>query len=279
MRSDFELIKAALSGDKAALNTIVDAHYSYTYNICVKMLFDPQEAEDANQELWIKIITRLKTFGFKSAFTTWIYKITVNHILDMKKGRVEKEIKGFEPYGNVLNSIKDERLTPEESISLKESVTEAKIGCMAGMLMCLDREQRLLYVMGDIFKIDHKTGSEIFNLTPANYRQKLSRARKELFNFMNRQCSLVNKNNPCVCGKKTKGFIKMGFVDPDKLIFNADYKEKIFDKLKEKSELLCEIEDAVETRLFQEHPYYEKKSAVIEEIMNDHKLKSLLELN
>ncbi len=43
---------------------------------------------------------------------------------------------------------------------------------MSGMLMCLDREQRLIYVLGDIFNINHKIGSEIFNVSLENYRKK-----------------------------------------------------------------------------------------------------------
>ncbi len=243
------------------------------------MLFSHQDAEDANQEIWVKTITRLKNFQFKSAFSTWMYRIAVNHILDMKKGRVEKEIKGFQPYGEVLNQISDKELNSAEKIDLKEAVEEAKIGCMSGMLMCLDREQRLLYVLGCIFEIDHHVGSEIFGISKDNYRKKLSRAKKDIHNFMNNQCSLVNKNNPCVCSKKTKGFIEMGFVDPDNYQFNKDFKDKISDRLVEKSDTLDDFADQYHIQLFQEHPFEEKPITVLNEILNESKLKSLLNLN
>lgn len=70
-----------------------------------------------------------------------------------------------------------------------------------------------------IFKIDAKLGSKIFNTSIDNYRQKLSRARKDLFNFM-------NNNNSCTCNKKTKGFIKLSYVNPKKMMFNNILKKK-----------------------------------------------------
>jgi len=277
---DFKLIKATLSGDKVALDMLIKTHYSYTFNISLKMLYNHQDAEDVNQEIWIKTITQLKNFQFKSAFKTWLYRITANHILDMKKKSVEIAIsKGFDGYTNNLANISSKELNKEEMISLKEAVEEAKISCMSGMLMCLDREQRLIYVMGDIFNINHKLGSEIFDIKPDSYRQKLSRARKELFNFMNKQCSLVNKENPCSCSKKTKGFIDVGYVNPKNLKFNVNFKNKIYDKLVEKSDKLDSIKDNYHTRLFQEHPFEEKNIAILDEILNDSKLKTLLHLN
>ena len=80
---------------------------------------------------------------------------------------------------------------------MQQEIEESKVSCMAGMLMCLDREQRLIYIVGELFEIDHNMGSEIFGTSPANFRQKLSRARKDLYHWMHDKCGLVNKENPC----------------------------------------------------------------------------------
>ena len=277
--SDSQLIQSALSGDKASLRNLIDKHYSFTFNICLKMLYSHQDAEDVNQEIWIKTIVSLKSFNHKSTFTTWLYRIAVNHILDMKKKGIELAIsKGFDGYSDNLDSIATQELNAEEKSILMGALEEAKISCMSGMLMCLDREQRLIYVLGDIFNINHKIGSEIFNVSLANYRQKLSRARKELFNFMNNKCGLVNKNNPCSCSKKTKGFIKVGYVNPDKLEFNANFITKIQDNLVQKSDDLDNIKDTYHTKLFQEHPFEEPSRNILDELLNDEQLKSILRL-
>jgi RNA polymerase sigma factor (sigma-70 family) len=277
---DASLAQKALDGDRMALNNLIDRHYSDTFNICLKFLYSHKDAEDVNQEIWIKIVTQLKTFQFKSAFKTWMYRIAVNHVLDMKKRSVELEItRGLDGYGNHLANIENEELNQEEKTVLKEAVVEAKLSCMSGMLMCLDREQRLFYILGDIFKIDHTIGSEIFEITPEAYRKKISRARKDLFSFMDGRCSLVNKDNPCTCEKKTKGFIKLGYVNPDNLMFNKEFKMSIYDKLLEKEEVLESARQDIHTRLFQDHPYEQKPKHILQEVFSDHKLNALLKLN
>src|SRR4030095_98697 len=91
-------------------------------------------------------------------------------------------------------------------------VDEARIGCTSAMLLCLDREQRLIYVLGEIFGVSDKIGSELLEITRENFRQKLARARRDLHNFMENKCGLVNKSNPCRCTKKTQAFMNAGYV-------------------------------------------------------------------
>ena len=93
-------------------------------------------------------------------------------------------------------------------------VEEAKIACTTGMLLCLDRKQRLVFTLGEILGVSDTVGGEILEMSADNFRQCLARARRDLYQFMNDQCGLVNANNPCRCPKKTKGFIDDGHVDP-----------------------------------------------------------------
>ena len=88
------------------------------------------------------------------------------------------------------------------------------LGYTSGMLMCLIREQRIVYILGEIFEVDFEMGAEILELTAANFRKQLSRARQQLYNFMENKCCLINKNNPCRCHKKTRTFIEKGWVNP-----------------------------------------------------------------
>ena len=91
-------------------------------------------------------------------------------------------------------------------------VDEARIGCTSGMLLCLDREQRLVYILGEIFGVHGRASAPSCSRSRRdNFRQKLSRARRDLHSFMQGQCGLVNSANPCRCAKKTQGFIKAGY--------------------------------------------------------------------
>ena len=98
-------------------------------------------------------------------------------------------------------------------------VEEAKLGCLTAMLLGLDRRQRLAYVLADLLGTPSSTAAALMEVSPANHRQILSRARRALHSFMEGTCGLVNTSNRCRCAKRTAGFIDAGHVDPEDLRF------------------------------------------------------------
>src|SRR6202045_4434193 len=82
---DQNLVMRARAGDRKALEDLVQHHQGWIYNVAVRMLFHPQDAEDATQEILVKMLTRLSSFEGRSGFHTWLYRIVVNHVLNMKR--------------------------------------------------------------------------------------------------------------------------------------------------------------------------------------------------
>jgi len=276
-KDDLELIALAKEGSKVALENLVKKHQHYIYNVALKMTLSPFDAEDVTQEVLIKVITHLAQFKGESNFRTWLYSITFNHFLKMKKRWLEDHITSFDAYGKELDLMGNVALSDLEKQEMKELVEEAKLSCMSGMLLCLDREQRLVYVLGEIFGVDHNLGSELLGLSKDNFRQKLSRARRDLYQFMNQKCGLIRKENPCRCTKKTKSFIQAGWVDKDKLKFNTSYLKKISENLPEKADTLDELTEVDYAPLFQVHPFQEKDHVgkLFENILKDPKVNAL----
>ncbi len=221
---DQSLVLRARSGDRDALEELLQRHQGWIYNVAVRMLYDPQDAEDATQEILIKVLTRLSSFEGRSSFRTWLYRIVVNHVLNMRRGRVEAPSISFRLYGEELHQTPDLDLPDSTATSpdMNLLVTEAMLACTSGMLLCLDREQRLAYILGAIFAVSDTVAAEVLEITAENFRQRLARARRDLRNFMNDKCGLVNQANPCRCAKKTRGFIRAGHVDPENLLFNRE---------------------------------------------------------
>ncbi len=178
--------------------------------------------------------------------------------MKIKKNDLENYITSFENYGKELDQMPNETLSEIEKTEMNSLIEDAKIGCMSGMLLCLDREQRLVYVLGEIFSVDHTIGSQMLQITKDNFRQKLTRSRKDLYNFMNNKCGLVNQSNPCRCEKKTKSFIKAGWVDKDNLKFNASYVKNISEVAPKKVDELLELSEVEYIQLFKNHPFQEK---------------------
>ncbi|MEM8968760.1 MAG: RNA polymerase sigma factor [Bacteroidota bacterium] len=270
-QEDLEFISKISEGDKAALSALVDKHYAYIYNISLKFFNNEQDAEDAAQEVTIKLVTSISSYkAEKAKFTTWLYQIVLNHFLKAKKSGPEKVVvNGFDTFFEIIGSVSDQRMSEVEEKENQELIDEVRVSCMAGMLMCLDREQRMIYILGELFDIDHQTGADIFGITPANFRKKLSRVRKDLYHWMNKKCGLVNKDNPCRCPKKTRGFVERGFVNPDKLKWNSNFRKRISDLSEAEAENMQTEYEKIYTDLYKDHPFKEtndKSKAILSTI-------------
>lgn len=218
---DLALVARGQAGDRLALETLLARHQPWIYNILVRMLYYPAEAEDATQEVLIKILTKLSTFEGRSSFRTWLYRIVVNHALNIKRRGDQPDTISFSEYARGLDDTPDLDLPDPSAVpaDVQLLVQEAKIGCTSGMLLCLDREQRLVYILGGILRVPDSVGAELLEISRDAFRQKLARARRDLHSFMHGQCGLINSANPCRCAKKTQGFIKAGYLEPHRLLF------------------------------------------------------------
>jgi len=78
------LVKKANEGDKKSLELVILEMNDLVYNLSLKMLLFPEDAEDATQEILIKVITHLSTFQYQSQFTTWVYRIATNYLITYK---------------------------------------------------------------------------------------------------------------------------------------------------------------------------------------------------
>jgi RNA polymerase sigma factor (sigma-70 family) len=218
---DEELVFQAQAGDKDALEQLVRRHQPWVFNIALRMVWHRAVAEDATQEILIKVVTKLSTFRGQSKFRTWLYRIAVNHLLNVRKSEFEEPSITFTDMGRALDETPDFDLPDPRSVpvELPLLVEEARIGCMTGMLVCLDRRQRLAFILGEYFGVTSEVGGEVMEVSADNFRQLLSRARRDLYQFMNDKCGLVNAANPCRCARKTRSFMEAGYVDPVRLEF------------------------------------------------------------
>ena len=140
-------------------------------------------------------------------------------------------------------------------------VEEAKAVCTSGMLLCLDREQRLILILGEIIGISDRVGAELLDTSRENFRQKLSRARRDLHNFLQGKCGLVNQENPCRCAKKTEGFIKAGYVRPSELRFVNARVLRVHEAAGDAIEALSALDDAY-ADIYRNHPFHESPDFV-----------------
>jgi hypothetical protein len=94
-------------------------------------------------------------------------------------------------------------------------VNEAKLTCTQGMLLCLDRPQRLAYILGEILDTPSDDAAAILGIEPATYRKRLSRARASMEAFLAKKCGVARPENACRCAKLAPVTIRMGILDAE----------------------------------------------------------------
>jgi RNA polymerase sigma factor (sigma-70 family) len=255
--SDEELVESSLKGDRKSMETLIKRYQDFIYNVSLKMTWNKDDSADITQEVLIKVITKLDSFKHNSSFKTWLYRITVNHILNERKAASAKSKMTFRQYGEGLDNAPDSDFTADEYYGADTQllVEETKQTCMSGMLMCLDKKHRIVFILAELFGVNDSTGSELLEVSKENFRMMLSRAKKDLYSFVHNKCGLINKENPCRCAKKTKSFIKAGFVNPKSLVFTERYKSTIEEVAGEKQ---MELEDTLYSeyrQLYLQHNY------------------------
>ena len=258
---DEELLSRAQSGDAQALESLLVRHQPWIFNIALRVLANRPNAEDATQEILIKVLKALPSFRKESKFRTWLYRIAVNHVLNMKKGKWAAS----EPVCSFADAAGGLRKTPDLDtpdprtipVPIDILIEETKISCMVGTLLCLDGRQRLVFILGEVFGVSDDVGGEIVGVSPANFRQILSRARRDLYEYLRGNCSLVKPDNSCKCVKKTRAFIQGGFVDPQKLQFTRGYQRKVREVAQERADELADVYMRVAASVYRNHPFYE----------------------
>ena len=206
------LVARATAGDADAVTDIVRALERPFYNVALRMLSNRQDAEDAAQEALIRVVTRLAQYRGDAAFSTWAWRIAIRRILDASTARPRYS---FEDYAADLADGRDDSATarPEDAVLYRE----LKVICSRALLQCLDADQRVAFVLGDILELDSTDAAEIVEVDPATFRKRLSRARAALTGFLMQHCGVVNEAAPCACHRRLARATALRRIDRDAL--------------------------------------------------------------
>lgn len=107
--------------------------------LAMRMLGHPADAEDATQEILLKIVTRRGSFRGESRLGTWVWRVASNHLLSVKRGRREPEAIGFDQLEEMLRAGLAADAPPPAGHDAALLEEEVKLGCTQSMLACLDR--------------------------------------------------------------------------------------------------------------------------------------------
>ncbi|WP_417455432.1 RNA polymerase sigma factor [Kiloniella sp.] len=217
-----QLVSAAQAGDRAALKNLVQEIQDQIHHLAMRMMVNPDDAQEATQEILILVITKLSTFEGNSAFKTWVYRVAANYLINAKKIRDKELGLTFDIFKQDLESGLDPKSSSSDTLSPNMAsgedriwLNELRVSCTMAMLLCLDLKHRLAYVLGDILDFPQSEAAEILDLSTANYRKRLSRARNEVVDFTSRNCGIANSKAKCSCPRRLPAARKLGRI-PEK---------------------------------------------------------------
>lgn len=212
--------RAAALGDRAAAERLLAAVHDEIYQLALRMLGHPQDAEDATQEILVILLTHLGTFRADSAFRTWSFRIASNHLLRARRGRLE--VVTFESISSVLDAGLHDSGANVPGAEERLLAIEVRLRCTQAMLLALDRDHRLAFLLGEVFSLSGEEAAAVLEIDGATYRKRLSRARLRLLTFLRATCGLYDESSPCRCVKQVGPAVRAGMLKPQELLL-ADH--------------------------------------------------------
>lgn len=225
-----ELVTSCLEGNKKSLEKLVSSIQPIVFNLAVRFLWDRMDAEDATQEILIKVITNLSKYDGRSKLNTWVYRVAINYLINRKQTNLERELTSFEVFAQGLNTYSAPMAYDEPDKDILEK--ELKTGCTLAMLQCLNRDMRIAFILGSVLKIKSKVAADILLTTPENFRKRLEKSRSLIGQFLDIHCGIYNPANSCRCHKRINTALKCGQINKKNLNF-ADKIEKYNEEMEE----------------------------------------------
>ena len=182
-REEALLVERCRRGDRQAFRTLVDRYQRKVYSLALSFVRDPDEARDVSQEAFLKVFRHLNTFQGTASFYTWVYRITVNLCIDLRRkaGR-----------GNTTEF--DERIAHEESGSPADQLSTQRLGFdpgralhnselrkrLMGALDQLSEQHRAVLMLREVDGLSYKEIAEVLECPEGTVMSRLFHARKQM---------------------------------------------------------------------------------------------------
>jgi RNA polymerase sigma factor (sigma-70 family) len=220
-RSLEQLASDAAAGDADALETVLRELRDPMYALALRFLGNRHDAEDATQEILVRIATRLSSFEGRAKLTTWAHTVATRMLLRAAPSRTESAVRGADDFAAFLDTNLATDDFPADEAEYNELCEEVRISCTYGMLLCLSRPLRAAYLLGDVLGLTDVEAAEICECSPAAFRQRLARSRSTLRRIISGRCGVVDPGNPCSCGRQIQGSLDAGIMQRDHLHFQS----------------------------------------------------------
>jgi len=176
---DRELVRRAQHGDKEAFEVLVTKHQGRVFAVAAGILRNREDVEDISQQVFLKAYFSLKRFDQRAAFSTWLYKITVNECWDLlRKKKVRPLVFESELSEEQAHAYQSTEQKAEFAPDVSEQM-EARQQ-LDRWLDCLEERDRAMLVLKEVQGFTVEEIAEIMNINGNTVKVRLFRARQKI---------------------------------------------------------------------------------------------------
>ncbi len=177
-QTDLTTILKAKAGNAIAFRQLVETYQSYLYSVAFRYLGGRCEAEDAVQETFVKTWKNLHKYRSETKFSTWVYKILINHCLDVKKQRA------FRTQQNSLSIDTIESMAASSSPLTVLTQAEVSQTIVRAASVALAGKQKMVFVLRDLEGFEPTEVCQILGMDENQLKSNLYHARKKMYKLL-----------------------------------------------------------------------------------------------
>lgn len=172
MEEEKKWIEEVRAGNMQAFTKIIDKYKNQLFATVLRMTKNPEDAQDLVQEAFIKVYEQLNKYDFKGSFSSWLYRVTINHCLDeLRKKRYQVEHITFNEKG-----IDSSEENEPEIVFLKKEKSRQ----LEKLIASLPEDERMIILLRYANERSYEEISELLHIPLSTVRNKLHRAKKKL---------------------------------------------------------------------------------------------------
>lgn len=174
---DLAIVLKAKAGDTAAFRQLVQVYQSYLYSVAFRYLGAVHEAEDAVQETFVKTWKKLNQYRPETKFSTWLYRVLINHCLDIRKQsvfRARQNLMAIETSHHVSGSA-----TPFTELAQAELSQAIQLATDA-----LTGKQKMVFVLRDLEGLEPAEVCQLMGMDETQVKSNLYYARKKMYELL-----------------------------------------------------------------------------------------------
>ncbi|RPI88509.1 MAG: sigma-70 family RNA polymerase sigma factor [Chloroflexi bacterium] len=173
-------LEALQAGDRGEFARLVEAYSAQIYRLALKMLNNPQDAEDILQETFIKAFRHIKGFNGRSAISTWLYRIATNEALMHLRRKRPDQVSIDEPVETPEGEMEPVQIVDWCCLPEEELMSSEGRELLDKAADVLPESLKIVFLLRDIEGLSTQEVGDVLNLSETAVKTRLSRARMRL---------------------------------------------------------------------------------------------------